>query len=139
MTRIIRLLPIAAILLLSAPFPAHAQVVGATLTGTVHDPSGATVSGATVTIRQTETGGKRVLVTDAEGRFFAPSIPVGPYTVTVEHDGFARQEQTGIALTIGQSLQLNFALSGCRSQSGSRRRCCRPQREHDDAANRRAD
>ncbi len=111
MTRIIRLLPIAAILLLSAPFPAHAQVVGATLTGTVHDPSGATVSGATVTIRQTETGGKRVLVTDAEGRFFAPSIPVGPYTVTVEHDGFARQEQSGITLTIGQSLQLNFALT----------------------------
>ena len=66
--------------------------------------------GATVTVRQTETGTTRVLVTDAEGRFFAPSISVGPYTVAVEHDGFAPQEQTGITLTVGQSLPVNFAL-----------------------------
>ncbi len=111
MKRSIRFLPIAVLLLLAASFSAHAQVVGATLTGTVHDPSGAALSGATVTIRQTETGTKRVLVTDGEGRFFAPSIPVGPYTVVVEHDGFAPQEQSGITLTVGQSLQLNFALT----------------------------
>ncbi len=110
MIRTIRFLLGAAILFLAASLSAHAQVVGATLTGTVHDPSGAAVTGATVTVRQTETGTTRVLVTDAEGRFFAPSISVGPYTVAVEHDGFAPQEQTGITLTIGQSLQLNFAL-----------------------------
>jgi hypothetical protein len=109
--RTIRFLSIAAVLALAASFSAYAQVVGATLTGTVHDSSGAAVTGATVTIRQTETGAKRVLVTDAGGRFFAPSVPVGPYTVAVEHDGFARQEQSGITLTIGQSLQLNFALT----------------------------
>ena len=102
---------IAAIPLFLSASSAYAQVVGATLTGTVHDPSGAAVSAATVTVRQTETGAIRILTTDAEGRFFAPSIPVGPYTIAVQHDGFARQEHTGISLTVGQSLQLNFVLT----------------------------
>ena len=89
----------------------HAQVVGATLTGVVDDPSGAAVSGATVTVRQVETGVTRVLITDAQGRFSAPSIPIGTYTVTAEHVGFAAQEQSGIALTVGQSLQVNLRLN----------------------------
>ena len=91
-------------------FTAQAQIVGANLTGTVHDPSGAAVSGATVVVRQVETGATRTLTTDSEGRFFAPSVPVGPYTVSVAHEGFETQEQTGITLTVGQSLQLNFVL-----------------------------
>ncbi len=102
---------LAAALPLVFSLPLHAQVVGATLTGTVDDPSGAAVSGATVTVRQTETGVTRVLTTDAQGRFSAPSIPIGLYTVTAEHNGFAPQEQSGITLTVGQSLQVNLRLS----------------------------
>lgn len=89
---------------------AYAQVVGGTVTGVVHDNSGAAIAGASVTVTQTETGANRTLTTDSEGRFSAPSVPVGPYTVKVEHDGFAPQQQTGITLTVGQSLQLNFVL-----------------------------
>jgi hypothetical protein len=106
-----RAIPIAAILLSAASFASHAQVVGATLTGVVHDSSGAALAGANVTVRQTETGATRALTTDSEGRFFAPSVPVGPYTIAVEHEGFARQQQTGIVLTIGESLQVNFVLA----------------------------
>ncbi len=89
---------------------ARAQVVGGSIGGVVHDSSGAALSGAAVTVRQTETGATRTLTTDDEGRFYAPSVPVGAYTVTVDQDGFAQQKQTGITLTIGQSLQLNFVL-----------------------------
>ena len=89
---------------------AHAQVVGGSLSGTVHDNSGATVAGASVTVRQVETGATRTLTTDNDGRFFAPSVPVGPYIVTVKHDGFAAQQQSGITSTVGQSLQLSFVL-----------------------------
>ena len=89
---------------------AQAQIVGANLNGSVHDASGASVSGATVVVRQVETGATRTLATDSEGRFFAPSVPVGPYTVSAAHDGFETQQQTGITLTVGQSLQLNFVL-----------------------------
>ena len=108
--RTTRFFPTAAVFLFVASIASHAQVVGATLTGVVRDGSGAAVVGATVTVRQTETGATRVLVTDSEGRFFAPSVPVGPYTIAVDHEGFARQQQTGIALTIGESLQVNFVL-----------------------------
>ncbi len=91
-------------------FTAQAQIVGANLAGSVHDPSGAAVSGATVVVRQVETGATRTLTTDSEGRFFAPSVPVGPYTVSAAHEGFETQQQTGITLTVGQSLQLNLVL-----------------------------
>ena len=87
----------------------HAQVVGATITGTVRDSSGAALSSATVIVRQAETGATRKLTTDAEGRFFAPSVPIGLYMVTAEHEGFAPAQQSA-TLVLGQSLQLNLVL-----------------------------
>jgi len=103
-------LSIFALFLLLSSALVRAQVVGATLTGVVRDSSGATISDATVTVRQAETGATRTLTTDGEGRFFAPSLPVGPYTVTVAHESFARQERSGITLSVGQSVQVNFEL-----------------------------
>ncbi len=102
--------PLAAFLLFFVSLAAHGQVVGATLTGVVRDSSGAALTGASVTVRQIETGATRSLATDSEGRFFAPSLPVGSYKIRVEHDGFAATEQSGITLTVGQSLQLNLVL-----------------------------
>ncbi len=94
----------------SAANAAHAQIVGATIGGTVKDTSGALLGGATVTVRQLETGASRTLTTDANGRFHAPSVPVGDYIITVAHDGFATQKRTGLSLVVGQSLQVEFAL-----------------------------
>ncbi len=90
--------------------PAGAQIVGGTINGTIHDSTGAAVPGATVTVRQTDTGFTRSLVTGADGRYAAPSVPVGPYSVSATHDGFQPEEQTGIVLSIGQSVQVNFTL-----------------------------
>ncbi|HEY1579981.1 MAG TPA: carboxypeptidase-like regulatory domain-containing protein [Terracidiphilus sp.] len=109
MTSSLKLPAISALLLFSSVFAADAQVVGGTITGTVRDSSGASLSAATVTVKQSETGATRTLATDGEGRFFAPSLPIGSYTITAEHDGFARGEQSA-ALVVGQSLQLNFVL-----------------------------
>ena len=92
----------------------QAQVVGGSISGTVEDSTGGTVSGASVTVRQVETGATRSLITGADGRFFAPSVPVGPYTVTVLKEGFDQEEQTGINLIVGQSLQLKFVLGVAR-------------------------
>jgi hypothetical protein len=87
-----------------------AQIVGGSITGTVYDPNGATVAGASVQVRQIETGATRTLTTAQDGRFYAPSVPVGHYSVVVRQEGFDPQEQNGIELTVGQSLQLNFVL-----------------------------
>jgi len=97
-------------LLLFTAAIARAQVVGATINGVVRDSSGAAIAGATVTVRQAETGATRTLTTDGEGRFFAPSVPVGPYTVTAEHEGFSAQQESVSNLVVGQSVQLNFEL-----------------------------
>ncbi|HEX8712435.1 MAG TPA: carboxypeptidase-like regulatory domain-containing protein, partial [Terracidiphilus sp.] len=107
-TKVIRVF---ALILLLGSLNAFAQVVGGTIGGTVHDSSGRLVSGATVTVRQLDTGATRTLVTGADGRFSAPSVPVGNYSVTVSHDGFQSAEQSGITLAIGQSLQLDLILS----------------------------
>ena len=90
--------------------PALAQVVGGTITGTVHDKTGAAIVGVTVVVRQIETGASRTLTTDADGRYYAPSVPVGNYVVTATLDGFQTDQRSGISLAIGQSLQVNFDL-----------------------------
>ena len=89
---------------------AWSQIVGGTITGTVSDPNGAAVSGAGVQVRQIETGATRSLTTAQDGRFYAPSVPVGHYTVVVTEAGFDPQEQSGIDLTVGQVVPLKFVL-----------------------------
>ena len=60
----------------------------AQITGTVKDSSGGVLPGASVTATQTENGFKREVVTDAEGLFSFPSIPIGPYRLEVMLQGF---------------------------------------------------
>ncbi len=91
--------------------PLHAQVVGGTLSGIITDPTGAALSEATVLIHNDETGNERSLITGTDGRFAAPSIPIGTYTITVKHDGFTEQRRTGIPLTVGQSKQFDLQLT----------------------------
>ncbi len=91
--------------------PAEAQVVGGTIAGDVVDPAGSAVSGATVLIHDQETGTVRELTTSASGTFSAPSIPVGLYSVTVTHDGFAPLQRTAISLSVGQGIHLHLSLS----------------------------
>ncbi|MGO9436313.1 MAG: carboxypeptidase-like regulatory domain-containing protein [Terracidiphilus sp.] len=110
MTLAAKLYRLLALVIFVGALTTQAQIVGANLSGSVHDSSGAAVSGATVVVHQAETGATRTLTTDSEGRFFAPSVPVGPYTVSATHEGFETQQQTGITLTVGQSQQLNFVL-----------------------------
>ncbi len=99
---------IAPVLALAAA--ARAQVVGGTIAGAVHDATGAAIAGATVTVRQLETGATRTLTTGADGSYSAPSVPVGDYSVSAAAPGFQSQEQTGISLVVGQSLRIDFTL-----------------------------
>ena len=73
----------AAILMVVAGRPASAQVT-ATISGRVEDPSGAAIAGATVTVKNLETGATRVVRTDDTGNFRALSLSVGRQEVKVE-------------------------------------------------------
>jgi hypothetical protein len=104
-----RLFVVSALVAVSAT--ADAQVVGGTITGAVTDPSGAAISNAHVLVHNDETGTERRLRTGADGRYSAPSIAVGSYTVSVHAEGFASDRRTGIPLSVGQAQQVDLGLS----------------------------
>jgi Carboxypeptidase regulatory-like domain len=95
---------------LFATSPLWGQIVGASLSGTVRDISGAAIPGATLTVRNLETGAQRTFLSDDAGRYAAPSIPVGRYEVTATKEGFNSQVKTGIDLGVGQGTTVDFAL-----------------------------
>ncbi|HXM95414.1 MAG TPA: TonB-dependent receptor [Candidatus Dormibacteraeota bacterium] len=90
--------------------PIHAQVTGATLAGTVTDPSGAQVPNAGVSIKNRATGVARDITTDSAGFYSAPNLLPGIYDITITASGFSTSEQTGLTLTVGASQVLNVSL-----------------------------
>ncbi len=100
------------VLLLTSALPySWGQVVGASISGTITDPAGGVLSGVNVILRNLDTGTVRNLVSDNGGRYAAPSVPVGSYSVTVHKDGFSTQERTGIQLAVGESAEVNLTLA----------------------------
>ena len=87
------------------------QVVGSSLSGTVKDESGGGLPGAAVAVKNVETGAERVLVADENGRYSAPSIPVGRYQVAASKPGFTSQLKTGIDLVVGQAAVVDLTLA----------------------------
>ncbi|HSF16225.1 MAG TPA: carboxypeptidase regulatory-like domain-containing protein [Vicinamibacteria bacterium] len=87
--------------------PALSQTIGTGgFDGRVVDATGAVLPGVTVTLTHVETGLTRTVVTDDNGRFRVPLLPVGPYTLTAELPGFQTLQRSGLILTIGQQQSL---------------------------------
>src|SRR5436305_6755712 len=78
---------------------ARAQVSGATLSGTVSDPSGAVIAGAQLSILNKATGITRTVTTDTAGLYSAPNLQPGPYEVSVSAPGFSVTKQENLTLT----------------------------------------
>ncbi len=92
-----------------APRVARAQGE-ASIWGLVTDSSGAAVPAAAVKVQNAETGATRNLITDVQGRYDAPLLSVGSYTVTVEKTGFQAQTRTGVSLVVGARIEVDVAL-----------------------------
>ena len=73
------------------------------ISGTVLDSTGAAIPGAAVKVTNTATGLVRNVVTDADGTYVLPDLPVGPYRMDVNKEGFASFAQTGIVLQVATS------------------------------------
>src|SRR4051812_45502676 len=78
------------------------QAASASLSGEVHDSSGAVVRDATATVFSTATGIRRTFRTDAAGRYAFTQLPPGAYSLSVSQPGFSTYVQNGLALEIGQ-------------------------------------
>lgn len=96
--------------LVSVFAPLASAQVSATLSGTVTDQSGAAVVGASVSVRNLETGEIRNAVTDPMGRYQVFALPIGVYEVSVKKSGFAEQVRTGIHLVVGQVANADIQL-----------------------------
>jgi hypothetical protein len=90
--------------------PARGQVIGATLSGQVTDPSGGSVPNAKVSIQNRGTGEVRAVTTNNDGYYAAPNLTPGSYTATFSASGFSTIAQKGIVLTVGTQQTLNIAL-----------------------------
>jgi outer membrane receptor protein involved in Fe transport len=88
----------------------QAQVAGATLSGSVTDPSGASIPNATVSIKNVATGEAREVSSNSDGFYSAPNLLPGDYEVTTSSTGFSKAEQKGIVLTVGAQQTLNITL-----------------------------
>jgi len=96
--------------LLVAALPAPAQQVTGAIVGTVVDPSGAAVAGATITARDTDRGTSLTTRSDATGSFGLPDVPAGNYRVTVEAKGFQKAAYPQFNLVLNQTARLNFQM-----------------------------
>jgi len=87
-----------------------AQTFRGTILGTVTDPSGAVVAGATVKVHNTGTGLERSATTSADGSYSFPELPIGTYTVTVTQSGFQTFVATGVTVDVATDRRIDAAL-----------------------------
>jgi len=103
-------IPLAVVLFVTLPLYVHAQVSGATLTGTVTDSSGAVLTNVQVSIKNQATGEVRSVIVDTAGFYSAPNLLPGAYAVTFTSPGFATAVQNGVTLTVGAQQLLNIRM-----------------------------
>jgi hypothetical protein len=98
-----------AVALLTAQGAWAQQATGA-ITGTVHDPSGAVVAGATVTVMDKDRGTSLKTQTNTDGVYNFPRLPVGNYEIRAEANGFQSSVRNGVALDLNQTATIDFAM-----------------------------
>lgn len=87
-----------------------AQEVTGSIVGTVADPSGAAVSGATITAKDLDRGTVLTTTTNDAGAFNISGVPVGRYEVQASAKGFQGAVNPAFRLTLNQTARLNFQL-----------------------------
>ena len=85
--------------------PAFAQFLSG-IEGTIHDPSGALIAGAKVSITDVQIGVTRETTTNDAGYFHVESIAASTYSVRIEAGGFKTWEQKGLTLAVGETRTL---------------------------------
>jgi Carboxypeptidase regulatory-like domain/TonB-dependent Receptor Plug Domain/TonB dependent receptor-like, beta-barrel len=89
---------------------AAAQETTATILGTATDQSGGVLPGVSITVRNLGTSLTRAVVTDSEGRYRVPALPVGSYEIAAQLSGFQSVVRSGIVLTVATEAVVNLML-----------------------------
>src|SRR5215471_9565834 len=88
----------------------HAQGATASISGTVQDPTGAAIPGASITVKNVGTAFTRTVISDDQGRYVAPELPIGEYEVQASLAGFQTVVRRGISLTVGSQRVVDLTL-----------------------------
>jgi|CZLA01.1.fsa_nt_gi hypothetical protein len=86
------------------------QTFRGTILGSVTDPSGAYVVGATVKVRNVATGLERTTVTSADGSYSVPELPIGSYSVTVTQTGFQTAVTSNVEVNVATERRVDAQL-----------------------------
>ncbi|MBS1841859.1 MAG: TonB-dependent receptor [Acidobacteria bacterium] len=89
---------------------ATCQTFRGTIKGIVTDATGASISGAKVTIRNAGTGLERLATTADDGSYSVPELPIGKYSVTVEQTGFKTAVVNDVTVTVSSELRADVTL-----------------------------
>jgi hypothetical protein len=88
----------------------YGQAATTSISGRVSDPTGAAIPEAPVTIKNTATSATETAITDSQGRYTVPQLGIGTYDVMVSKPGFETSVRTGVTLTVGADLVIDFHL-----------------------------
>ncbi len=102
---------VGALLAVALAAPLAAQVSLATVTGLISDEAQAVIPGASVTIRNVDTGIEAKAETNESGYYTVISLQPGPYELEVSSDGFARFVRSDFSLETGQNVRMDAELS----------------------------
>lgn len=97
-------------LIASAPALQAQAVSIATVSGRIVDTQGAVVSGAQIKMTAVNTGSVHNAVTNGDGIYTIPSLPIGPYTLEATAPGFQTYVQSGINLQVNDNVQMNVTM-----------------------------
>jgi hypothetical protein len=111
MTKIYARVAVLALLCVLAGTAAFAQLQSGRILGTVFDPQGAGIPGATVTVTNLATNVARTTQTDSEGNYVITPIDPGNYRVSAEISGFQTAVREGLTLTVGQAARVELTLN----------------------------
>jgi hypothetical protein len=89
---------------------AFSQTFRGTILGTVTDSQGAVVSGATVTVRNVNTGIERNTATSADGSYTVSELPIGTYSVTVTQSGFQKSVTSDVSVDVASEKRVDVSM-----------------------------
>jgi len=89
---------------------AQSQAASGSIEGSITDSTGAVVPDAKVTARNRQTGLNRDSITNSEGLYRLPLLPVGDYDLTIDKQGFSSVKREAVKIEVGQKLTIDVQL-----------------------------
>jgi hypothetical protein len=108
--RALRALAVAFLFVSVLAVSTYSQNIFGSIVGTVTDPSGAVLPGATVTATSMGTSQKRTVTSGAQGNYSILSLPRGQYTVDVDAQGFKHLSRSPIDVTVNQEARVDVQM-----------------------------